>query len=155
MSKKLVCYFSASGTTKKVAQEISNILESDLFEIEPSEKYKSNDLDWTNKESRSSIEMANDNSRPNIKERVTNINDYDTIIIGFPVWWYREPSIIDTFIEENSLDGKKVYIFITSGGSSVDSSLESLRKKYKNINFVAGKRFTSNVVKSEIIDWIN
>lgn len=155
MSKKLVCYFSASGTTKKVAQEISNILESDLFEIEPSEKYTSNDLDWTNKESRSSIEMANDNSRPNIKERVTNINDYDTIIIGFPVWWYREPSIIDTFIEENSLDGKKVYIFITSGGSSVDSSLESLRKKYKNINFVAGKRFTSNVVKSEIIDWIN
>ena len=155
MSKKLVCYFSASGTTKKVAQEISNILESDLFEIEPSEKYTSNDLDWTNKESRSSIEMANDNSRPNIKERVTNINDYDTIIIGFPVWWYREPSIIDTFIEENSLDGKEVYIFITSGGSSVDSSLESLRKKYKNINFVAGKRFTSNVVKSEIIDWIN
>ena len=155
MSKKLVCYFSASGTTKKVAQEISNILESDLFEIEPSEKYTSNDLDWTNKESRSSIEMADDNSRPNIKERVTNIDDYDTIIIGFPVWWYREPSIIDTFIEENSLDGKKVYIFITSGGSSVDSSLESLRKKYKNINFVAGKRFTSNVVKSEIIDWIN
>ena len=155
MSKKLVCYFSASGTTKKVAQKISNILESDLFEIEPSEKYTSNDLDWTNKESRSSIEMANDNSRPNIKERVTNINDYDTIIIGFPVWWYREPSIIDTFIEENSLEGKKVYIFITSGGSSVDSSLESLRKKYKNINFVAGKRFTSNVVKSEITDWIN
>ncbi len=155
MSKKLVCYFSASGTTKKVAQEISNILESDLFEIEPSEKYTSNDLDWTNKESRSSIELADDNSRPNIKERVTNINDYDTIIIGFPVWWYREPSIIDTFIEENSLDGKKVYIFITSGGSSVDSSLESLRKKYKNINFVAGKRFTSNVVKSEITDWIN
>ena len=155
MSKKLVCYFSASGTTKKVAQKISNILESDLFEIEPSEKYTSNDLDWTNKESRSSIEMANDNSRPNIKERVTNINDYDTIIIGFPVWWYREPSIIDTFIEENSLDGKKVYIFITSGGSSVDSSLESLRNKYKNINFVAGKRFTSNVVKNEIIDWIN
>ncbi len=155
MSKKLVCYFSASGTTKKVAQKISNILESDLFEIEPSEKYTSNDLDWTNKESRSSIEMANDNSRPNIKERVTNINDYDTIIIGFPVWWYREPSIIDTFIEENSLEGKKVYIFITSGGSSVDSSLESLRNKYKNINFVAGKRFTSNVVKNEIIDWIN
>ena len=155
MKNNLVCYFSATGTTKEVAQKLAEVLEGDLFEITPKEKYTSEDLDWTNKESRSTKEMENEDSRPEIESKVPNINEYQKIILGFPVWWYREPSIIDTFIEENDLENKEVYIFITSGGSSVDGSLEHLKNKYNNINFISGKRLTSNVIKDEILEWIN
>ena len=154
MNKKLVCYFSATGTTKLVSQKISQILKCDLFEIEPVEKYSREDLDWANKNSRSSIEMADENSRPSLKNKVDNIEDYNIIYIGFPVWWYREPSIIDTFIETNNLSEKIVHIFVTSGGSSVNGSLESLRKRYSTINFVDGKRLNSNISESDILDWI-
>lgn len=154
MNKKLVCYFSATGTTKLVSQKISQILKCDLFEIEPVEKYSREDLDWTNKNSRSSIEMADENSRPSLKNKVDNIEDYNIIYIGFPVWWYREPSIIDTFIETNNLSEKIVHIFVTSGDSSVNGSLESLRKRYSTINFVDGKRLSSNISESDILDWI-
>ena len=152
MNKKLVCYFSATGTTKLVAQKISEVVKGDLFEIEPVEKYSKEDLDWTNKNSRSTREMAFEGSRPSIKNKINNIDDYNIIYIGFPVWWYREPSIIDTFIEENDLSGKIVHIFVTSGGSSVDGSLDSLRKKYSAINFVDGKRLSSGL-ESDILDW--
>lgn len=154
MNKKLVCYFSATGATKLVSQKISQILKCDLFEIEPVEKYSREDLDWTNKNSRSSIEMADENSRPSLKNKVDNIEDYNIIYIGFPVWWYREPSIIDTFIETNNLSEKIVHIFVTSGDSSVNGSLESLRKRYSTINFVDGKRLSSNISESDILDWI-
>ena len=99
MSKILVSYFSASGVTKKIAEIIKDYTLGDLFEIEPVTKYTSEDLDWTNKQSRSTIEMENKSFRPPIKNKVTNINDYDTVIIGFPVWWYTAPTIINTFIE--------------------------------------------------------
>lgn len=155
MKNNLICYFSATGTTKEVAQKLAEVLEGDLFEITPKEKYTSEDLDWTNKESRSTKEMESEDSRPEIESKVPNINEYQKIILGFPVWWYREPSIIDTFIEENNLENKEVYVFITSGGSTVDGSLDHLKKKYNNINFISGKRFTSNVIKDEILEWIN
>lgn len=154
MNKSLICYFSATGTTKRVAEEIARVVNGDLFEIEPTEKYTAEDLDWNNKQSRSSLEMADVNSRPSIKEKVQNIDNYNKIVIGFPVWWYREPSIIDTFLEENNLENKEVYIFVTSGGSGVTETLEGLRKKYSNINFVSGKRFTG-INDSEILNWIN
>ena len=150
MNKKIVCYFSASGTTKIVATKISNALESDLFEIEPVNEYSEEDLDWTDKNSRSSLEMKDKNSRPSIKNKVLNINDYDIVILGFPVWWYTAPTIINTFIEENDLSDKKVYIFVTSGGSSFAKSLGDLRNTYPNINFVNGKRFDTNVSEEEI-----
>ena len=153
MEKVLVCYFSATGTTKRVAEEIANVVEGDLFEIEPVEKYTSEDLDWTNKSSRSTVEMEDVNSRPSIVKKVENIGDYNKIIVGFPVWWYREPSIIDTFIEENNFDGKDVYVFVTSGGSTVDGSFNSLKNKYSNVNFVSGKRF-GVVDKEEVEKWI-
>ena len=154
MNKSLVCYFSATNTTKKVAEEVALILKCDLFEIEALEKYTDDDLDWNNKNSRSSVEMADLSSRPKVKNKIANINDYDTIILGFPVWWYREPTIVDTFIEENNLEGKKVYVFVTSGGSTVDGSLKSLRNGYNNINFVSGKRLRTGVLPDEILDWI-
>ena len=154
MNKSLVCYFSATNTTKKVAEEVASILKCDLFEIEALEKYTDEDLDWNNKNSRSSVEMADLSSRPKVKNTIANIDDYDTIILGFPVWWYREPTIVDTFIEENNLEGKKVYVFVTSGGSTVDGSLKSLRDGYSNINFISGKRLRTGVLPDEVLDWI-
>lgn len=152
--KILVSYFSASGVTKEVANKINNIIQGDLFEIEPSIKYTKEDLNWMDKNSRSSIEMNDLNSRPSIKNKIENIDLYDKIIIGFPVWWYTAPTIISTFIEENNLMGKDVYIFVTSGGSGVSKSFDDLMKKYPNINFISGRRFNINVTTEEIIDWL-
>ena len=112
--KVLVCYFSATGTTKRVAEEIAKSVDGDLFEIEPVEKYTSEDLDWTNKSSRSMVEMEDVNSRPGIVKKVDNLGNYKKVIVGFPVWWYCEPSIIDTFMEENNFNGKSVYVFVTT-----------------------------------------
>ena len=154
MNKTLVSYFSASGVTRSVAEKISEVVGADLFEIEPVNHYTSEDLDWTNKESRTTIEMNDKSSRPEIKNKVNNLNDYDTVIIGFPVWWYTAPTIINTFIEENDLTNKKVYIFVTSGDSSFAGSLKDLRNTYPNINFVNGKKFTGSETSDDILDWL-
>ena len=130
---KIVCYFSCSGVTKSMASIISDTIGADIFEIEPSIPYTSEDLDWTNKNSRSSIEMNDKSSRPSIK------SDGD----------------ISTFIESNNFDGKNVYVFVTSGSSSVDSSFNNLKKEYPNINFISGKRFDSSVTKEDILYWLN
>lgn len=155
MNKILVSYFSATGTTKNVALKVGNIFKADLFEIVPVSKYTNADLDWTDKESRSTKEANDISIRPEIKEKVENIDDYDTVIIGFPVWWYKAPSIINTFIEENNLVNKNVYIFVTSGGSSYESSLNNLRQTYKNINFVNGKRLSNDSSEDEIKNFVN
>lgn len=102
-------------------------------------QYTNEDLDWNNKNSRSTLEMEDVTSRPKVAKKVNNLEDYSKIVISFPVWWYREPSIIDTFIEENNLEGKEIYVFVTSGGSTVNGSLESLKKHYNNLNFISGK----------------
>lgn len=150
--KEIVCFFSATGTTKLVAQNISEILNTDIFEIVPQELYTKEDLDWRNKESRSSIEMKDENSRPKIKEKL-NTNEYDTIYLGFPVWWYTAPTIINTFIEENDLSNKNIYVFVTSGGSSVDDSFNNLKNKYPNLKFIKGIRLTQNDTKEKILEW--
>ena len=154
MSKVLVSYFSASGVTKKVAENISNAIGGDLFEIEPVEKYTVEDLDWTNKQSRSTIEMNNKSFRPPVLNKVLNIDEYNTVVIGFPVWWYTAPTIINTFIEENNLEGKNVYIFVTSGGSGSEGSFSDLKNTYSNIDFISGRRFTGNESQEEYINWI-
>ncbi len=154
MSKILVSYFSASGVTKDVASKIANITGGDLFEIEPAYKYTNEDLNWNNANSRSSVEMNNPSSRPEVKNKVSNLSDYDTVLIGFPVWWDLAPRIINTFIEENTLENKKIYVFATSGGSSVINSFNTLKNTYSNLNFVSAKRFASNVSNSDIIGWI-
>lgn len=154
MSKILISYFSASGVTKSVAEKIANAVNGDLFEIEPVQKYTSEDLDWTNKQSRSSIEMNNKSSRPQIVNKVPNIVDYDTVILGFPVWWYTAPTIINTFIEENNLEGKNIYVFVTSGGSGSEGSFRDLKNTYKNLNFISNKRFTGRETDQNYINWI-
>ena len=154
MKSVLVSYFSASGITEGVAKNINNVVNGDLFKIEPTIPYTSEDLDWTNKKSRSSIEMSDKSFRPEIKNNVDNLNNYDTIIIGFPVWWYTAPTIINTFIENNDLSGKNIYVFVTSGSSSVDGSFNDLMNTYTNLNFISGKRFNGSETSEDIKSWI-
>ena len=106
-----------------------------------------------NKNSRSSIEMNND-VKPDIVNKVSNLDDYNTICLGFPIWWYKEPTIIDKFLEENDMTGKSIYVFVTSGSSSIDSTYKSLNNNFPNLKFVSGKRFTGNEALDEYKSWI-
>ena len=153
MSKILVSYFSASGTTKKVAEKVATAVNGDLFEIEPKEKYTDEDLDWTNKQSRTSIEM-NENIKPEIVNKVSNLGDYDKVVLAFPIWWYKEPTIIDKFLEENNMSGKDIYVFVTSGSSKVDSTYKSLQNNFPNLNFISGKRFTGAESEEDYKSWL-
>ena len=152
--KTLVAYFSASGNTKSVAENLAKIIEGELFEIEPTNPYTVADLDYMDKQSRTTIEMEDKHSRPSIKNKINNIDEYDKIIIGFPVWWYTAPRIINTFIEENDLKGKSIYIFVTSGGSSFGGSLKDLKESYPTLNFISGKTLNGILNKEEISSWI-
>ena len=153
MNKILVCYFSATGVTKKVAEKLSQAIEGDLFEIEPQERYSEKDLDWMDHNSRSSIEMSQ-GIKPNIKKKVPNREDYDTICLGFPIWWYKEPTIINQFLEENDMTGKNIYIFVTSGSSTIDSTYKSIKDDFPHLNFVKGKRFTGTESTKEYQKWV-
>ena len=153
MSKVLISYFSASGVTKRIAQRVATAINGDLFEIEPVEKYTTEDLDWTNRKSRSSIEM-NENIKPEILSKVSNLDEYDTICLAFPIWWYKEPTIIDKFLEENDMSDKNIYVFVTSGSSSIDSTYRSLKNNFPDLNFVSGVRCTGNETDEEYINWI-
>lgn len=130
MKKTLVVYFSATGTTKAAAQRLAKEKNADLFEIVPEKPYTAADLDWRDKQSRSTLEMKDKSSRPAIKNTCPNIADYDTIWIGFPVWWYTAPTIINTFIEAHDLSGKVLNVFATSGGSGIEGSAKDLKKAY-------------------------
>lgn len=147
MTKKLVAFFSASGKTRTKAEELAQIMEADLFEIEPQEKYTNADLDWTNTNSRSSLEMKDKNSRPAIHECTLDLDQYDTIYIGFPIWWYTAPTIINTFIESVDLSGKEIYLFATSGGSGINKALRDLSTLYPNYSFKKG------ILVSGKVDW--
>ena len=153
MGKILVSYFSASGVTKGVAERVARAINGDLFEIEPVEKYSDADLDWTDQQSRSSIEMRDD-IKPEIVGKVSNLDEYDTICLAFPIWWYKEPTIIDKFLEENDMSNKKIYVFVTSGSSSIDSTYKSLKQNFSELNFVDGKRFTGRESDEEYRNWI-
>ena len=153
MNKVLVCYFSASGTTKGVAEKVVTAINGDLFEIEPKEKYTAADLNWIDRQSRSSIEM-NENIKPEIVSKVSNLEEYNIVCLAFPIWWYKEPTIIDKFLEENDLTGKKIYIFVTSGSSPINSTYENIQKTFPNLNFISGKRFTGNEPTKEYQNWI-
>ena len=128
--KTLVVYFSATGNTKAAAQRLAKEFNADLYEIIPEVPYTAADLDWRDKQSRSTIEMNDKSSRPAIKGRCENIADYDTVWIGFPIWWYTAPTIINTFIEAHDLSGKMINVFATSGGSGVSGSAKDLKNAY-------------------------
>ena len=128
MSKKtLIVYFSASGVTARVAREMAQAVDADLYEIRPEQPYTSADLDWMDKRSRSTLEMNDPASRPAIAQAVENMAQYDTVLVGFPIWWYVEPRIVDTFLESYDFSGKTVIPFATSGGSGIGKAEESLR----------------------------
>ena len=151
MSNVLVAYFSASGVTKSVAEKIAGENGYDIFEIEPEEIYTPADLDYMDKNSRSTIEMNDKSFRPPIKQ-TCDVSSYDTVAIGFPVWWYTAPTIINTFIESVDLVGKRIKVFCTSGGSGVDKCVSDLQKTYPELDFAKGMRFTGNVSKAK--EWI-
>lgn len=153
MSKKLVAYFSASGTTAKVAKKMAEAIGADLFEIKPEIPYSSADLNWQNKNSRSSVEMNDRSSRPAIAVKAVNMPQYDVVFVGFPVWWYREPSIIDTFMESYDFAGKTVIPFATSGGSGLGDSAANMQKLAKGAKVVNGKRFSGSASAEELKAW--
>ena len=155
MSKILVSYFSASGVTKRVAEKIAEAIKGDLFEIEPVEKYTPEDLDWTNKKSRSSVEMQNKSFRPKIKDNNLDISNYDIILIGFPIWWRVAPTVVNTFIESKDLTGKTLIPFCTSGGSGMRYAENDLKKTYQNYNWKEGKRLTGMENEEDLKNWIN
>lgn len=128
--KTLVTYFSASGVTKAVAERIARLAGADLMEIEPAQRYTDADLDWRDSLSRSSVEMKDKNSRPALAQAKLNAADYDVVYVGFPIWWYTAPTIINTFIEAHDLSGKTLCVFATSGGSGVSGSAKDLKKAY-------------------------
>ena len=134
----LVAYFSASGVTARVAKEIAEAADADLYEIVPEEPYTSADLDWMDKTSRSTLEMNDPACRPAIKDSV-DVADYDTIFVDFPIWWYVEPRIVDTFLESYDFSGKKVIPFATSGGSGIENVEKHLRDEYPSISFLKGR----------------
>ncbi len=151
--KGLVAYFSATGTTEKVAKNLAKATNSDLFEIIPKQKYTDEDLDWTNQNSRSSIEMKNLSFRPEIVNKIDNLKDYNCLFLGFPIWWYREPTIVDTFLEQYDFSNIKIIPFATSGGSGMGSIKENILHIAKNAIVEDGKRFYSNVSVDELKNW--
>lgn len=153
MSNVLVAYFSASGVTAKVAERLAKEIWAELFEIQPEVSYTDADLDWRNNKSRSSVEMNDRNCRPAIQSQVEDFNQYQVVFIGFPVWWYREPSIIDTFMETYDFSGKTVVPFATSGGSLVGDSGKNMQALASNAKVVQGKRFPANTSGQELADW--
>lgn len=153
MNKSLVAYFSASGVTKKMAERLAQETGADLFEIKPEIPYTNADLDWQNKKSRSSVEMNNRSCRPAISSQITDMAQYQTVFIGFPIWWYREPSIIDTFMEAYDFSDKTIIPFATSGGSGMGSSGENMQALATGAKVMGGKRFMANVSGRELADW--
>lgn len=153
MAKKLVAYFSASGVTKKVAEMISEVSEYELYEIKPKQAYTKADLNWMDKNSRSSVEMKDKKFRPEIITKDIEMSDYDEIILGFPIWWYVAPTIINTFLEAYDFSGKKITLFATSGGSEFGNTVSELKPSAPNADIVEGK-LLNNANKQEIENWL-
>lgn len=151
--KTLVAYFSASGTTKMVANRLAGAIGADLFEIEPKIPYSNKDLDWTDENSRSSLEMKNGSSRPEVANMVLNIEQYDKIFVGFPIWWYVAPTIINTFLEQYNLSGKTIVPFATSGGSGMGETNKHLAPSCKGAVLKDGKRFATYVSEGDLKTW--
>lgn len=153
MGKRLVACFSASGTTKKVAEMIAECANADLYEIAPKTPYTKEDLNWTDKKSRSSVEMNNKKFRPEIADTDAKINTYDEIILGFPIWWYIAPTIINTFLEAYDFSGKKIVLFATSGGSGFGNTVRELQPSAPGALITEGK-VLNRASRQEICEWI-
>ena len=154
MSKRLVAHFSASGVTAKVAENLADAIGADIFEIQPEVPYTKADLNWMDKNSRSTIEMSDPTSRPAIAAKRDNMDEYDTIFVGFPIWWYVAPTIINTFLESYNLKGKTIIPFATSGGSGMGKTVELLRSSCApDTRWNEGKRLSSHASAQEVSAW--
>ena len=153
MADTLVAYFSASGVTAKLAEKLANAIGADAFEIVPEAPYTQADLNWMDKKSRSTVEMNDRSSRPSIKSVVENMDQYKTVFVGFPIWWYREPSIIDTFMESYDFSGKTVIPFATSGGSGLGDSYKNLQALAPGAKVINGEKFSVSVSEETLKAW--
>jgi len=154
MSKKLVAYFSASGVTAKVADILADAVGADIYEIRPEVPYTKADLNWMDKKSRSTIEMNDRTSRPAIADKNAKVEQYDTIFLGFPIWWYRAPSIINTFLESYNFSGKKIILFATSGGSKFGKTVEELKVSVPaTCEIIEGKLLNGKQTIPSIREW--
>ena len=151
--KVLVAYFSASGVTKGVAQQLAEVAGADLHEIKPEQPYTDADLDWRNKQSRSSVEMKDKTSRPAITDKLANLKGYDVIYVGFPIWWNTCPTIVNTFMEAYNFKGKTIIPFATSGSSSIQKACEDLKAAYPKLNWKEGK-LLNHASKADIEEWV-
>lgn len=154
MTKTLVAYFSASGTTASVAAKVAVAANADIFEIEPAVRYTNEDLNWMDKKSRSSVEMNDKSFRPKIIKKELDTTKYDRILLGFPIWWYVAPTIINTFLESYDFSGKKIVLFATSGGSDFGNTVEELKTSAQGAEIIEGKRL-NHATKEDIENWIN
>lgn len=154
MSKILVAYFSASGVTKNAAEKLAQAANADLFEIKPVRPYTDADLDWTDKKSRSTIEMNDLSSRPEIAEKCENMGSYDVVFVGFPIWWYVEPRIIDTFLDSYDFSGKTVIPFATSGGSGLGKTAENFKKLLSENVIVKDGKMLTRASKNDVSGWV-
>lgn len=154
MEHKLVTFFSASGITAKLANELSEAIGADLFEIEPAVRYSAADLDWQDQASRSTIEMKNAASRPAIARKRENMNEYDIIFVGFPIWWYKAPTIINTFLEAYDFSGKTIVPFATSGGSDMGKTNEWLAPSCSGAKLVEGKVLRGTYTREMLDSWV-
>ncbi len=153
MAKTLVAYFSASGVTKRLSENLAGAIGANLFEIVPEKPYTEADLNWQDAGSRSSVEMKDRACRPAIASKLENMEQYDVVFLGFPVWWYREPSIIDTFAEAYDFNGKRIVPFATSGSSGIGDSGKNIGELAKGSKTDAGKRFPANASADELKQW--
>ena len=153
MGKKLVAYFSASGTTRKIAEMIAQAAEADLYEITPKQPYTTADLNWMDKKSRSSVEMSDKKFRPEITDTDAQIGGYDEVILGFPIWWYVAPTIVNTFLEAYDFSGKKIVLFATSGGSGFGNTVKELQPSAPDAVITEGSLLNRGT-KKEISEWV-
>lgn len=154
MAKILVTYFSASGVTAKVAEKLAKAAKADLFEIKPEVPYSSADLDWTNKNSRSSMEMADKTSRVAMSGKVDNMAQYDTVFVGFPIWWGVAPHIVNSFLEAYDFSGKTIHLFATSGGSGMGRSMEELKASAPGAVWGAEKKLSAGISQADADAWV-
>ncbi len=155
MSKTLVAYFSASGTTERAAKELAQAAEADLYEIRPAVPYTREDLNWMDKKSRSSIEMNDKKSRPELADKDADIPAYDTILLGFPIWWYVAPTIINSFLESYDFSGKKIILFATSGGSGFGKTVQGLKPSVAADTVITeGKLLNGSQSAASLKSWV-
>lgn len=154
MSKKLIAYFSATGVTKKVALKLAEVVGADAFEIKPAVAYTNKDLDWRDETSRSTIEMKDPASRPEILNKLSNMEEYDVIFVCFPIWWYIAPTIINTFLESYDLQGKRIILCATSGSSGFGKTLEKLEDSCRGAILTEGKMLNGKLNIDEISSWL-